>query len=61
MGIQPTTSCKKPKGQAQPHTKLPKTAPATNSVPRAAKGTIPRALKLASTPIGQANVAQGHE
>ena len=51
----------KPNGQAQPQTKLPNTAPTITSIPNAAKGTISSALKLANTPIGQANVANGHE
>ena len=35
--------------------------PAATSVPKATKGIMCMALKLASTPIGQANVASGHE
>lgn len=61
VGTLAARSCKNPKGQAQPQISEPKSPPSRIRTPSAKKGNRCRALKLASTPIGQAKVARGHE
>lgn len=49
-----------PKGQTQPQSIRPKTAPTKMRMPNIKKGKIPRAKNCPRAPIGQLKAASGH-